>query len=175
MSTDTETDTAEHEPGENPVAETTAVAVADEPTTAVPWLSAVPLAWRAPLGRSLARGGLSSLAVAGLEAIRRAAHQADCAADFLADAAAYETDPETAAILTNLRLAALHLLVTADHVARGGDLRGVAGAVSERGESVLRYGSQSPALRRGAEAPFHVWAVAGGLSGRKPMRQPEEA
>jgi hypothetical protein len=146
-----------------PEAETSLVAVVLP--AGLEWLASPPTAWRAALGRSLARGGISSAGAVGLDHLRKAASSADRAVEMLQDAASWETDPETAALFDNLRLAALHLLVLADHVVRGGDLRN-SKAADARGASFGRpiTDAQGLLLKRAITKPFSEWAAAAGLS-----------
>jgi hypothetical protein len=134
----------------------------NSPTPGLEWLGAAPAAWRPALAASLSRGGISSAGAEGIDALRQAAYQADRACELLGDAVAWETNPDTAALFDNLRLAALHLLVVADHVARGGDLRAVTKAVEVLGAGFGQFktAAQDMGLKRGVALPFDEWSSA---------------
>lgn len=92
-----------------------------------------PVAWRQALSAANDRGGISSMAIEGLDLYRAALRQLEKAVRLLEDAAVFETQPEAAALWANLRLVALHPLVLHDAVARGLNFRATSKIIEERG------------------------------------------
>jgi hypothetical protein len=143
-------------------------------------IAAPPPAWL-PALKGCEEWRLSSCARAGIDAIRRAAYEADKAVELLGDAVRMETEPTARALLENLRLNALHYLVPLDHVARGGDLRRSSAVLERhaRGFGARKGDDAELELTRAARQPFHLWARAGGIKApspivEKPEPQPSE-
>jgi hypothetical protein len=150
-----------------------------EPIAAVPpeqrpidIVSAPPPAWVSAL-KGCEEWRLSSTARAGIDALRRAAHAADQAAELLGDAVRMETEPTARAFLRSLYRAALHLLVPLDHVARGGNLSPAVERYA-RGFGCRKGDEVAAALRRAAKRPFHEWARAGGIKAPAPLKEKPE-
>lgn len=135
-------------------------------------LAQPPAAWRETLKGPVERGDLTSTARAGMDEIRRALLHADTAVELLGDAITMERDGAVRALLENLRAAALLYLMAIREVAAGADIRSVAAhpvIAQARGLGTRKPDSLEAFHAQAAQAPFHVWARAGGLECPSPV------